>query len=419
MGHPATIDWLNRLSHLNSLPVSGYKRSQRPPKCRSHYSRPRRKIVDLLFLLEIVLAYRSKTVDGAGKVYFSEAIRLAPEGHQRLPSLFNDLGFYLPPVSTSTEIVQTLLSGAAACLDMAVNLTPEGHPDISLLLHNLGKACLRSSESPTRDDDWKSFICRITDLSAATQTLQNAGKFRSCSPRKDAHILEDSWSRTLAQLRGTRGYWWPRSSDWKHEAVNLTLRGDADITIRLKDLGVSLQQSRRTASGRVVLEDRAAESRGDLLDIQAAVSNYALSATWPRCLHDLTLLRVRRYESDFLGYTLWPHIYHVSLLSGCHHFFIILSARASAFLKCGQGVCISGTLSESACRCGATENLCYWMSSYETVTPLAGNPRSYIDISWIILLLVCYKISACFSNLSCMGANEFKLSPSSLNSRSH
>jgi hypothetical protein len=61
---------------------------------------------------------------------------------------------------------------------------------------NLNKTLVISQEAPKTI---------LYTLCRDTKAPEN-GKPRSWRPRKDAHVFEYSWSHSLAQLRGTRGY---------------------------------------------------------------------------------------------------------------------------------------------------------------------------------------------------------------------
>jgi hypothetical protein len=331
MGHPAMVDRHKRLSQLFILRYGFTKDPNDLQNAARIIPDDDEKIVDMLYILETTFAW--SFVDGAGEVYLSEsiscsqkAIHLAPEGHEKLPKLLNDLGFCLT-ARFNLNGDRSDIAEAAACLDRAVTLTPEGHSDMPLFLHNLGMACLRSYESPARGDDRNSYIYR-TNLYAAISTLQKAVNLAP-----EYHEKMPMFFNTLgvALLRNFEVQGniddLNQAISFQRKAVNMTLKGDADITLRLKDLALSLQQ-RFKRNGNIVdlseaislqqravnliedghanktlmldtlgdlLADRAVDSRGDLSDIQAAISNYTLSATSPKGQHALQLITARKW----------------------------------------------------------------------------------------------------------------------------
>ena len=330
-GHPARV---NRLNHLSQLFIQRYQFTKDPNDLQNAVRitpDDHEKIVDLLYLLETVLVYRH--VDGEGEVYLSEAIsyaqkaiHLAPEGHQLLPKLLNDLGFCLT-VRYTLNGDGSDIAEAAVCLNKAVMLTPEGHSDMPLLLHNLGKTFLLSFEASARVDNINSFVYR-TNLSAAIPTLRKAVNL---APEDHENMPMFLNTLGVALLRNFEVQGdiddLNQAILFQRKAVNLTLRGDADITLRLKDLGVSLQQRFKSTRNIVDLSeaislqqkavgliedghinktdmldrlgdlfaDRAAESKGDLSDIQAAISNYSLSATSPKGQYGLQLIAAQKW----------------------------------------------------------------------------------------------------------------------------
>ena len=177
------------------------------------------------------------------------AVQLTPDGHPDMPERLNNLGYSFHSRFGRTGDLSDL-SEAISNQQRAVQLTPDGHPDMPMYLNNLGNSFQSCFERTGN----------VSDLTEAISKKQQAIQFTLDGDSNMAMWLNNLglslWSRF--ERTGNVSDLLEAISN-QQRAVQLTPTGHPDMPMWMNNLGISFQSR--------------FESTGDLSDLSEAISN--------------------------------------------------------------------------------------------------------------------------------------------------